>query len=76
MNVHKIRFLYFYMQIIVNNRHRYDKRIEVGCVGLRIAKTAKTKSRGNVVEGFALIAWMALATAQGQNLAVAANSIV
>ena len=30
---------------------------------------AKTKSRGNVVKGFTLIAWMAIATAEAQNLA-------
>src|SRR5260370_17007353 len=32
-------------------------------------KTAKTKSRGNVVKGFALITSMALATTEAQNLA-------
>jgi hypothetical protein len=30
---------------------------------------AETRSRGNVVKSFALIAWMALATAEAQNLA-------
>ena len=30
---------------------------------------AKTKSRGNIVKGFALITWMALATTEAQNLA-------
>ncbi len=39
------------------------------CVLIYGVKTAKTKSRGNVVKGLALIAWLALATAQAQNLA-------
>ena len=39
------------------------------CASIYGVKTAKTKSRGNVVKGFALIAWMALATAEAQNLA-------
>jgi hypothetical protein len=33
-------------------------------------KTAETKSRGRVVKSFALIAWMALGTAEAQNLAL------
>lgn len=32
-------------------------------------KTTKTKSRGNEIKSLALIAWMALATAEAQNLA-------
>ena len=39
------------------------------CASIYGVKTAKTKSRGNVVKGFALIAWMALATTEAQNLA-------
>ena len=39
------------------------------CASIYGVKTAKTKSRGNVVKGFALITWMALATTEAQNLA-------
>jgi hypothetical protein len=39
------------------------------CASIYGVKTAKPKSGGNVVKGFALIAWMALATAEAQNLA-------
>jgi hypothetical protein len=36
---------------------------------LSLVKTTKTKSRGYVGNSFALVAWMALATAEAQNLA-------
>src|SRR5271165_2334717 len=39
------------------------------CASIYGVKTAKTRSRGNVIKGFALITWMALATTEAQNLA-------